>query len=595
MGKLKVLSASMANMIAAGEVVQRPASVVKELMENAVDAGASKISVIVSDAGRTLIQVIDDGCGMSPSDAVLCFERHATSKISDPEDLQAISTYGFRGEALASIAAVAEVTLRTRREEDETGVQVSISGGGEIRTSSLAVPKGSNFAVRNLFFNTPARRKFLKSDSAELRHIVEEFTRVALTRPGTAFSLSHNGKDIYSLKAAKSLKFRVQDLLGAGVASEVADFDIQTSFMKVSGFLGSPESARKTQGNQFFFVNGRYFRSSYFHKAVVNAYEGLVPDGFSPSYFIFLETDPASVDVNVHPAKVDVKFENEPVVFQTIFAAVKQAVGRNSFGARIDFGMGDAVPLPQLGKAFGEYKGAPVAPSAAFDPDYNPFEPPKAQSPSPAGNPYKAHIDRRENYGALFESQSLPSAGTLVLHGRYILTQCESGVMVVNVRRAWERILYERALKALDGTRHVSQSAMFPVQVQVGVRERLLFDENAATLSSLGFDITPFGNDTVVVNAVPEGYSCEEGKIRGMVEDLVRIFSDNVSALPEVMKSSMAEKIATLGALNRSSFISSQDAAQFLDTLFACNNAEFTPGGRKVLQIVGMDEIDKKF
>lgn len=595
MGKLKVLSASMANMIAAGEVVQRPASVVKELMENAVDAGASKISVIVSDAGRTLMQVIDDGCGMSPSDALLCFERHATSKIADPEDLQAISTYGFRGEALASIAAVAEVTLRTRREEDETGVQVSISGGGEVRSSSLSVPKGSNFAVRNLFYNTPARRKFLKSDSAELRHIVEEFTRVALTRPGVAFSLSHNGKDIYSLKAAKSLKFRVQDLLGAGVASEVADFDVQTSFMKLSGFLGSPESARKTQGNQFFFVNGRYFRSSYFHKAVMNAYEGLVPEGLSPSYFIFLETDPASVDVNVHPAKVDVKFENEPVVFQTIFAAVKQALGRNSFGAKIDFGMGDAVPLPQLGKAFGEYKGTPVAPSSAFDPDYNPFDPPKSPSPAPAENPYKAHIDRRENYGALFESQSLPSAGTLVLHGRYILTQCESGVMVVNVRRAWERILYERALKALDGVQHVSQSAMFPVQVQLGVRQRLLFEENAATLSSLGFDITPFGSDTIVVNAVPEGYSCEEGKIRAMVEDLVRIFSDNVSALPEVMKSSMAEKIATLGALNRSSLISSRDAGQFLDTLFACDNAEFTPGGRKVLRIVGMEEIEKKF
>ena len=292
MGRLKVLPAQIANMIAAGEVVQRPSSVVKELMENAVDAGANQISVIVTDAGRTLIQVIDNGCGMSPADAVLCFERHATSKITSAEDLNDIETYGFRGEALASIAAVAEVTLRTRREGDETATEVRIGQNGEVQTASVSAPVGSNFAVRNLFYNTPARRKFLKSDSVELKHIIEEFTRVAITRPQMGFTLKSGGRDIFLLKEAKSLKFRILDLLGSNVVGDVLDISAETSVLKLSGFVGRPDTARKTLGNQFFFVNGRYFRSAYLHKAVMKAYEGMIPDGVTPSSFIFLEVDP---------------------------------------------------------------------------------------------------------------------------------------------------------------------------------------------------------------------------------------------------------------------------------------------------------------
>ena len=374
MGKLKVLSARISTMIAAGEVVQRPASVVKELMENAVDAGADDVRVVITDAGRTLIQVIDNGSGMSPSDAVLCFERHATSKIATAADLENILTYGFRGEALASIAAVSEVTLRTRREQDDTGTQVTISGTSEVKTSSVSAPAGSNFAVRNLFYNTPARRKFLKSDNVEFKHIVEEFTRVAIPRPDISFTLTHNGKEVFVLRKAKSLKFRIQDLLGRNVMGDVVDVAAETSVVKISGFAGRPESARKALGNQFFFVGGRYFRSPYLHKAVMKAYEEFVPEGLTPSYFLFLEVDPHSIDVNIHPTKTEIKFEDDNVLFQVLFAAVREALGKGSFGASLDFDSEGAVEFPQRGRGFEEYRGAQFSPSVEFDPAFDPFK-----------------------------------------------------------------------------------------------------------------------------------------------------------------------------------------------------------------------------
>ncbi|MBQ7269231.1 MAG: DNA mismatch repair endonuclease MutL [Bacteroidales bacterium] len=587
MSGLRVLSAAMANMIAAGEVVQRPSSVVKELMENAVDAGATRISVIIKDAGRTLIQVIDDGSGMNSADALLCFERHATSKVHQPEDLSAIATYGFRGEALASIAAVADVTLKTRQEGDETGTQVHIAAG-EANCSSVAAPKGSNFAVRNLFFNTPARRKFLKSDAAEFRHIVEEFTRVALTRPELGFTLSRDGKDVYVLKPAKSVKFRILDLLGAAAADEVADFDVKTSYLTLSGYVGRPESARKVQGNQFFFVNGRYFRSPYLHKAVMNAYEGLLPEGATPAYFIYLDMAPDQVDVNVHPSKIDVKFAEESVVFQTVYASVKEAVGRYAFGDSIDFSMEDAQPLPQIGEAFSAYKGPAVAPSADFDPAYNPFE--------PAKSPGMVRERVAQDYGALFEEKALPAPQALVLQGKYILSLTASGLMIVHVRRAWERILYERALRALEGRERVTQTALFPVQVRLTAGQALLFEQHAEPLAALGFDITPFGAGTVLVNGVPEGYSCEEGRVQRMVEDLVLILSDSREGqLPELLRGAMAEKIATLESLGKGDIRTPEEAARLLDALFATSNAEQTPGGKRTLTLVKTEDIDKKF
>ena len=594
MGKLRILPAQIANMIAAGEVVQRPASVVKELMENAVDAGASQVSVVVTDAGRTLIQVIDNGCGMSPVDAVLCFERHATSKIATAEDLEQILTYGFRGEALASIAAVSEVTLRTRRPQDETATEVRTSALGETKTATVAAPVGSNFAVRNLFYNTPARRKFLKSDNVELKHIVEEFTRVAITRPDIAFTLSHNGRELFVLKKAKSLKFRILDLLGSNVVGDIVDLSAETSVVRISGFVGRPDTARKTLGNQYFFVNGRYFRSPYLHKAVMKAYEEMIPEGGTPAWFIFLETDPHAIDVNIHPTKTEIKFEDDTVIFQILYACVKETLGRNSFGASIDFNTEGAVPLPQFGESFEQYKGVAM-PVIETDPAYDPFKQGDDGKGIRDDAGYSRHVDRREDYGRLFEEKTLPLGRVLILQGKYILTPVASGVMIVHVSRARERILYEQALRALANQAHVTQTALFPVQVQVGAAQRLLFEESAALLGSLGFDIAPFGTDTVVVNGVPEGYSCEPGKVEQLVSDLVYILSEDRDALSELMQQRMAEKFATLGASHADPLSSPQEAQRLIDTLFASDNAELTPGGRRIVSIVPLPDIEKRF
>jgi DNA mismatch repair protein MutL len=577
-------------------------------MENAVDAGARSVSVVITDAGRTLIQVIDDGCGMSPDDAVLCFERHATSKIATAEDLENILTFGFRGEALASIAAVAEVTLRTRRAEDEVGTEVVFADSHLVSQEEVAAPSGSSFAVRNIFYNVPARRKFLKSDNVEFKHIVEEFTRVAITRPDISFTLSHNGRDIFVLKQAKSLKFRILDLLGSNVAGDIVDISADTSLLRVGGFIGRPDTAKKTLGNQYFFVNGRYFRSPYLHKAVMKAYEEFVPEGLTPSYFIFLEVDPHTVDVNIHPTKSEIKFEEDNLIFRTLYASVRETLGRNSFGASIDFDNDSSAQLPVFGKSFDEYKPS-VSPKLDLDPDYNPFEPAPmpsdydfsnyapASEPKPAQRPSGTtqYADKHEDYGKLFESKVLPTTQILTVQDKYIVTTARSGLMVVNIRRAFERILYERFLRALSKGEHVSQASLFPEQLRVGVENRLLFDENAELLKSLGFDITPFGNDTIVVNGVPDGFSCESGKVEAMVSDLLFILSEGHSSLSETMHSSLAEKFAILGASSAKLPSSPFEAQHLIDSLFASGNAELTSRGRRIVTIIPVDEIDKKF
>lgn len=610
MGRLKVLPSQIANMIAAGEVVQRPSSVVKELLENAVDAGASHITVNITDAGRTLIQVIDDGCGMSPSDAVLCFERHATSKISSAEDLEGILSYGFRGEALASIAAVSEVTLRTRRECDETGIQVRTGGPSGTKTSSVAVPVGSNFSVRNLFFNTPARRKFLKSDNVEFRHIVEEFTRVAVTRPDTAFTLTHNGREIFVLRKEKSLKYRITNLLGSGLADDVVDITAHSSIADISGFIGRPQTAKKTAGNQFFFVNGRFFRSGYLHKAVLNAYENLIPEGTSPSYLIFIETDPHSVDVNIHPTKTEVKFEDEQMLFQLLSASVRETLGRNSFRAGLNFETDKAVEIPQIGRFYDEYR--PVeAPGIEFDPDYDPFRAAGGASaagvPAPEGretpsggwspvSPARGKAAPADGYGKLFEDRPGAVSRTLIIGGRYVVTPAASGMMVVNIRRATERILYERTLKALSGAReHVSQTTLFPVELRLGVERRLVIDEHADLLARIGFDIKPCGEDSISVEGVPEGYSSSPGDVQSAVEELTDILSQEGGALQEIMNQRLAGKIAASGAAGAEKIGTPLQAQRLIDTLFECDNAEATADGRRTVNIISTEDIDKLF
>lgn len=634
--ELRILPGNIANMIAAGEVVQRPASVVKELVENAVDAGAEQISVIIKDSGRTLIQVIDNGKGMNPDDAVLCFERHATSKIATAEDLEDITTFGFRGEALASIAAVAEVTLKTRTEDEEVGCQVEFAASVHNSTTEIATPKGTNIAVRNLFYNVPARRKFLKSDNVEFKHIVEEFTKVALTRPEIGFSLSHNGKDVFVLKPAKSLKYRIMDLLGASVTGDVVDVCADTSVVSLRGFVGRPDTARKTLGNQFFFVNGRYFRSPYLHKAVMKAYEGMIADGVTPSYFIYLEVDPHSVDVNISPTKSEVKFEDDSFIFQVVYASVKEVLGKNAFAGGIDFSNPEANDMPVLGSHFSEYQPESI-PQVAVDGGYNPFDPvtsagsatdeygavgrcastgsatelggPANEFGGPAGKGYGSatgwkdsgnerfgqYVDRREDYGKLFEEKTLPVTQTIILGGKYIVATARDGLMIVNVRRARERILYDRALAALTKNEHVTQANMFPVKVEVGAANRAVFDDKAELLARLGFDISPFGTDTIVVNGVPEGYSCEAGKIQTMVSDLLLILSDDSSSLPGVMEAAMAEKIALLGASSCDPLASPMEARHLLDTLLSSSNPELTGNGKRIMAIMTSAQVEKLF
>lgn len=685
---IKILPSNIANMIAAGEVVQRPSSVVKELVENAVDAGATQVTVILSDAGRTLIQVIDNGCGMTPDQAVLCFERHATSKIATADDLLDITTFGFRGEALASIAAVAEVTLKTRRAEDEVGCQVVYDDSKHVSTDEISTPAGSNFAVRNLFYNIPARRKFLKSDNVEMKHVVEEFVHVALTRSNIGFTLIHNGKNVYVLKPAKSLKFRIQDLLGSYVVSQVVDISADTSVVNVRGYVGRPDQAKKTLGNQYFFVNGRYFRSPYLHKAVMNAYENMLPQGATPAYFIYLEVDPHKLDVNISPTKTEVKFEDDSVIFQTLYACVKESLGRNSFGASIDFDTKDMAEIPAFSNDFDKFRPEVSMPDVSLDNEYNPFDNPDGghepsetgfgspmptggndripsgmtgsndmqgwipsgmtggmqggslgaasggDMPMPAGlqmpvhktsvdfpmpdytgasdpnfgmtedigsgaNYYESaaskYVDKRDDYGKLFEDRMAAMPSLILIQKKYIATTVKSGMLLINIRRALERIMYERFLKALSGGEHVTQQALFPVQVPVGVENRLIFDEHSALLRSLGFDIAPFGNDTIVVNGMPEGFQVDQNSVEEAMAEVLIALSDNHTALPGMMESAMAEKFAKMAASEGKPIETVSAAKSLMDSLFACSNSEYTSNGRKIMTIMTIDDIEKRF
>ncbi len=651
---IRILPSNIANMIAAGEVVQRPASVVKELMENSVDAGADQIAVIITDAGRTLIQVIDNGKGMTPDQAVLCFERHATSKIAEAEDLMDITTFGFRGEALASIAAVAEVTLVTRTEDQETAVQVEFADSQHVSTEETAAPIGSNFSVRNLFYNVPARRKFLKSDNVEFKHIVTEFIHIALTRPQIGFSLQHNGKDIYVLKPAKSLKFRILDLLGSGVANELVDVNTSTNVINVTGFVGRPDMARKSLGNQYLFVNGRFFRSPYFHKAVMKAYEHLIPEGVTPTYFLYLDVDPSTVDVNIHPTKTEIKFENDSVIFQVLMACIRECLGKNSFGDAIDFDTEGLIDIPALTKNDAEFRplqapeatvddtynpfdndgfpsepspfmntlpggkpsamagmetipdrmapvgmpgGMPVGMSGSMDPYYGGVPDPMPYGPQPAYGNFNpgAAVEKKDDYGKLFEDRILPFHSVLVIQGKYIVTNSRTGVMIINVRRAVERILFDKFLTAVSKNGHVTQISLFPVSVYVGVENMCLFQEYAEALAKMGFDISPFGTDTIVVNGVPEGYSAEPGKVQTMVQDLLLILSDNMGSLPEIVSANLAGRLAKLGAVSNSTVTNTSEAQKLMETLLSCENPEFTNSGQRVISLMNLEDIDKLF
>ena len=584
---LQILPSSISNLIAAGEVVGRPASVVKELLENAIDAGGKNISVIILDAGRTLIQVIDDGCGMTDEEAALCFERHSTSKIATAQDLERISTYGFRGEALASIAAVAEVTLKTRKQEEEIGTQVIISESGISSQEAVSTPVGSNFAIRNLFFNVPARRKFLKSDNAELRHIIAEFTRVAITRPGIAMRLTVNGKDIYSLRAVADAKHRIHDIFGREVINELVDVKTETSVVRITGYIGKPEDARKTLGNQFFFVNGRYFRSPYFHKAVCKPYDKLIPDGYTPTYFLFLETPFDKVDVNIHPAKTEVKFEDESMIFEILMACIREALGKNSFIPSIDFDTEGAVEIPSMSHKY-DREGYIAPPKIDYDPLFNPFRESAFENA-----PKEPIIDRSKQYGILYEEQSAAVQNKiLVIQKKYIVTPVKSGLLVINIRRANERILYERYLESVVEQQPITQQSLFPQTIKLSHEEYLIMIDSLSLTEKLGFDIRDFGNDSVIVYGLPDGFSADDEAVKIAVDALIASLKEDEYLSDN--KPEIAANLAKSAAAGDKKALNQEEAQILVDQLFACRESSTAPDGRKCMSIITIEELEKR-
>jgi DNA mismatch repair protein MutL len=502
---IRILPGHITNLIAAGEVVQRPASVVKEMLENAVDAGADLIQVIIKDSGRTLIQVTDNGSGMSREEAKLAFQRHATSKIETIEDLNHLNTYGFRGEALASVAAVSEVTLRTRRESDEIGCEIKFAESSLISEREISTPKGSNFIVRNLFYNVPARRKFLKSDATEFRQIVQEFSRVAFTRPDLSLRLVHNDIEIFNLSPA-NLKKRILDIAGKEMGKELVNIHLESPIVKISGFTGKPEDSKKTPGNQYFFVNNRYFRSPYFQKAVVKAYENLIKEETIPSFFIFLEIDPERIDVNIHPSKTEVKFEDEFAIYDMLHAVVRESLGRNSFMPSIDFDTEGAPEIPAV-----NYNYYAPPPKINFDPLFNPFE--------------ETFHYKRELMEPFVGETARLERPTVQVAGRYIITAIKSGLLIINIKRARERIFYEKYLDSLNNFSTISIRTLFPKSIELDENTYNIILENAGILQSLGFDIQPKEDgsprNVVEVMGLPENISDSTDDLLALIDQLV--------------------------------------------------------------------------
>lgn len=578
---LKVLPPEIANLIAAGEVVGRPASVVKELVENAVDAGASSVTVSVSDSGKTLIKVTDDGCGMTREEATLCFERHATSKISEASDLEKIMTYGFRGEALASIAAVSEVTLRTRKEGQEMGTKVEASQYGVISVNDDAIAGGTVFEIRNIFYNVPARRKFLKSDAVEMRNIVQEFLRVALTRPDIALRLISGGKDIYNLRSVTNIKQRIRDIYGMNLVRELVEVSVDTSVVKVSGFVGNPEQAHKRSGNQYFFVNGRYFRSPLLNKAVCKPYEKLIPDGTLPVYFLYLTINPEEVDVNIHPTKTEVKFGDESMIFEIVMAGVRESLGKNDFTPSIEFDCGDAPQIPVF-KQSDNFSGH--TPKMDYGPLFNPFEMPDY---SEFRHPEPSYAD-----GRLFEDRH-PSdeRNLMVVHGKYIITPARSGMMLIHIERARQRVFYERYYEKIAEHQPIAQQTLFPQTVKLSAEDYLAITMRADTVEQLGFDVRDFGNGNVVVYGVPEGFGIDESDVGRSIDTLVAALCDESSV--DDYRHSVAVKMAESAAASGMKSVNQTEAQSLVDQLFACREPNLSPSGHRCMTIIPIEDLDK--
>lgn len=605
---IQLLPDSVANQIAAGEVIQRPASVIKELVENSVDAGAKNIDVAVVDAGRTSIQVIDDGKGMSETDARLAFERHATSKIRQAEDLFNLHTNGFRGEALASIAAVAQVVLKSRQEGEEVGTQLSISGsrfeGQEACSSSV----GSVFSVNNLFYNVPARRKFLKSNSTELNNILTAFERIVLVNPQIAFTLHSNNTELFNLKAG-NLRQRIIDVFGKRINQDLLPVNVETTMCKISGFVGKPESARKKGAHQFFFVNGRYMKHPYFNKAVMTAYDRLVPQGEQVPYFLYFDVNPNDIDVNIHPTKTEIKFENEQAIWQILMAAVKESIGMFNDVPSIDFDTEDKPDIPVYNP---DVVSSASAPKISLNPHYNPFKSSPSSGKPTAVKPvdeqweqlYEGlnNQDSVEREADIFESESETEINTsqsilaekspahYQYKGKYVMTAVKSGLMIIDQHRAHVRVLYERYLEQIQQQTSHSQKVLFPEVLQFPVSDAVILEKLLPEMSKMGFELDNLGGGSYAVNAIPTGL--DGINPLHLVQDMVFSAKEKgVKALDEVHQS-LALTLARNAAIPQGQVLSNEEMETLVNDLFACSNVNYTPDGKNVLCILKQQEIE---
>lgn len=605
---IKLLPDAVANQIAAGEVVQRPASAVKELLENAIDSGATEIQVIIKDAGKTLIQVIDNGCGMSDTDARMSFERHATSKIRNAEELWLIRTKGFRGEALASIAAIAHVEMKTRLRENELGSKIMIAGSSIQSQEPCATAAGTSIAVKNLFFNTPARRNFLKSDPVEMRHIVEEFERVSLAHPDVAFTVHHNGSELFNVRQSP-LRQRIVSIFGPKYNERLVPVKEETAIVSVMGFIGKPEFSKKTRGEQYFFVNDRYIKNGYLHHAVTSAFDELISRDSHPSYFLYLKVDPSSIDVNIHPTKTEIKFTEERSIYAIIRSAVRNSLGKYNIAPSIDFDQEDifnVAPMP---------KNLEISAPQKKDYEFNPFE---AKAPAAKST----HMPSRSSSGGSFPKgwedlyvisqkdasqqpmfdQEKPepeymereqNRPVFQLQRKYILTHIKSGLIIIDQQRAHERILYENALESLHNQGGNSQQQLFPQTVELSGPDCELLLELSDDLHRLGFTIDGFGGNAIVVNGIP--VDAVDFPVQELIEDFLEQYKYFVSEVQSDSRDRMARSIARSLAMKEGKALQRVEMIDLIDRLFACAQPQAAPNGKPTILTFTMDELNRKF
>lgn len=623
---IHLLPDSIANQIAAGEVIQRPASVVKELVENAIDAGAGHIQVNIKDAGRTLIQVIDDGKGMSETDARMAFERHATSKISSAEDLFSLHTMGFRGEALASIAAVAHVELRTRLQGSELGTKLSMAGSTLQDIEPDACTEGSIFSIKNLFFNVPARRKFLKSNETEFRNIINEFERIALVNPQVALGLNHNDTEIFNLPES-GLRQRIINVYGKSLNQKLLSVDAQSSLVTISGFVGRPDSAKKRGALQYFFVNGRFMKHPYFHKAVMQAYEQLIPPGEQPNYFIYFTLDPSTIDVNIHPTKTEIKFENEQPIWQILMAATREALAKSSAIPTIDFDVEDAIDIP----VYNPVKEADgfKAPSVQLDSGYNPFKSSSSSYALPSSSsPKKSEFDWSQLYQG-FESdrdavrKDLEMMGEVLdteqdelaepvkmavggealfaetatpcyqYKGRYIITALKSGLALIDQHRAHVRILFDQYLNNIRQQKGASQQVLFPEIIEFTAAEAAVLPVLLEDMRFIGFDLSNLGNNSYAINGLPAGLENVDQIV--LIKDIVSRAIETGCEVHEEICESIALALAKAAAIRPGKVMSADEMDHLIATLFSCPDSNLTPDGKTIVSMLTDEELEKRF